>query len=868
MATIILLFLCGWFDWKTMKTDDFTVIYKDGYEWAAMHTLLNLHYYGGDVRAIVGDGLRNLPLVIEDVGAVSNGFANPIFYNIHIFTRPQDFSYRLEGVESWYRAVVLHEYTHMLHLSRARGFAGLLRNVFGSFLAPNLYSPGWITEGITVYSESQSTIYEGRLNDGFFDSYIGTRVHTGTMPSIVEATNTPLDFPAGTHYLYGGELFEFIAQKYGEDKFSEFFDSYGLYFWAPLSSILPFTGLDIAARKSFGKTWPELFAEWQQFEKSRFNRWEPAGLRITYRGWYVYSLAARDGMLYYVRYRPIKTDGFRVRNIVQLVEFNCRDDVERTIIPLSSVITTPLRLYDNKLYYTMPQLVGGYANIYYSGYGVEANLHEYDLDTGEDRIVLSDDIRSFCILKGGRIMYSRDRDGGFGSEIRLYDGNENSCIFETDMLIGELDATRAHTAVSARRDHENWNVYLLDFEAGDFVPVAATPWIEGGITLIGDTLLFTANYDEVYGIYMCDLKDGSLYRLTDGGYADRGVIVDTSLYFLGISEGGFDVYRTRFEPVSYERVVEEPSPKPDFEGMTLKVSDGGYGDVVKTLFPSIRLPLVLPLDDDLSEWAYGMLFVGGDATDENIYGGFIALNPGEEDIFFNSVWQSRFFSPVDVLLFYDYRNALEYSVAYPAVLNLEYGVSNLTLFMGGRIFEGTSRVEFEPGFATTMQYPQTTLSLRMSFPFERQAWASAINRGGQRLQFGWRQLLFSGECRFYSNAYVDRHNPDTASFYLRGYDQIESPRAVVLNIEYGRRLCKLRRGLWNPNIYFEDLFWTAFTDVALADDGTSYYSAGLELSLELRTGFGFLQLVPKFGAALTKEGEFRIFFGISPNIPF
>jgi len=864
----VLLLLIGWFDWKTLKTDDFTVIYKESHYWEAQHTLQNLYHYGGSAQGIIGGDLRNLPVVIEDVGAVSNGFANPIFHNAHVFTHPPGFSYHLEGIENWYRTVAIHEYAHILHLSRTKAVAGFLRTIFGSLFAPNIYSPGWITEGITVYCESQNTRYEGRLNDGFFDSYIGIRALEEAMPSIVEATNTPLDFPSGTYYLYGGELFDFIALKYGAEKFSEFFERYGSYFWAPLSAIFPFTGLDLAARKSFGKSWPQLFAEWRQYEHDRFIDWKPVGTSVTDRGWYVYSLVPGDSMLYYVRSSPVKVDGFYHRNIVQLIGLNCCEGTERKIASLNNVITTPLRFYDNKLYYTTPQFSDAYANVYYLGHGVVANLHEFDMDTGKDRVLFTDDIRSFCILRGGRILYSRDRAHGFGSELWVYDGNESSFLFDTDMLVGELDATRGHTAVVARSDFENWNIYLLDFEAGRFVPVATTPWIESSISLIGDSLLFTANYDKTYGIYMCDLTNGNLYQLTDAGYADRGVIVDTMLYFISMSEQGFDIYRSACRPVNYERVVEEPSPKPDFDDARLAISHGGYGDVAKTLLPSIRLPLVLPTEDDYSEWAYGFLLLGGDATDENIYGGFVALDSGEQDMFFNFLWQSRFFSPLDVFLFYHYRNTVDYTIAYPAYLNLEYGISNLTLFMDGRIFEGGKRLEFAPGFAVTMQYPYTTLSVRISFPFERQAWGSDINRGGQRLQLGLRHLLLDGELRFYSRAYVDRHNPDIPSFSLRGYDEIESARALVLNAEYGRRLAKIRAGLWNPNIYFEDLFWTVFTDFAWADDGTTFYSAGIELRIETKTGFGFVQLAPKVGVALTKTDEFKVFFAISPKLPF
>jgi len=868
MVTMAVLFFYGWLDWKTLKTDDFTIIYKDGYRWEALHTLQNLHYYQDSVRALLGDSVRNLPVVIEDVGALSNGFANPVFHNVHIFTRPPDFAYRLEGIESWYRTVAVHEYAHILHMSRTGGPAGFLTSVFGSLFAPNIYSPGWITEGITVYSESRNTRYEGRLNDGFFDSYIGARVHGKNVPSIIEATNAPFDFPFGTYYLYGGEFFDFLANRYGEEKFSAFFSRYGSYFWSPLSAILPFTGIDIAARKVFGRSWPRLFAEWQAYEEHRYRDWQPAGIPVTGQGWYVYSLVQKDNYLYYVRYRPVKVDGFHYRGVVQLVKFDCRGGSERILASLSSANTSPLRLHGNKIYYTTQQFKNGYANVYLHGYGVVADLHERDLLTGNDRIVLTDDIRSFCVEYGDRILYSRDRAHGFGSEMWIYDGHDSRFLFETDMLVGELVATREHTAVVARHNYENWNVYLLDYEAMDFVPVITTPWIEGSIALNGDSLFFTANYGGTYSIYMCDLTDRTFYRLTNNGYADWGVRIDTALYFLSMSVDGFDIYASGFKPVAFEPSEETPSRKPDFEEMPLMIEQGGYGDILQTFIPSFRVPLVLPTSDDLSTWAYGLLFVGGDATDENLYGGFIAHDSQEQDMIFNMLWQSRFFSPLDILVIYDYKNSLDYTLACPAYLNLGYGLSRLYLFLDGRVFEGTTRVEFAPGFGLGMEYPYTSVSVSWSFPFERQAYGSSINRSAQCLQVAIGQYLLGGELSLKSDAYVDQRNPEICSFSLRGYESIETPRALVTSLEYSHRLVELRRGAWNPNLYFEDLFWAVFVDFAWADDGTTYYSAGVELRLEAKTGFGFVQLVPKLGVAVNKSRESKVFLEISPEIPF
>ena len=864
---VVILTLCTWFNWKTLKTDDFTVIYKDDYRWEALHTLQNLEYYKDSVQRIVGDMQRTLPVVIEDVGALSNGFANPIFNNVHIFTHPPGFTYRMEGMESWYRTVAVHEYAHMLHLSKTRGLSRVLSNVFGSVFAPNLISPGWMIEGITVYCESQQSPYEGRLNDGFFDGYIGARVSDRTMPSIPDATNAPHDFPFGRYYLYGGEFFAFLGQRYGEEKFVEFFHRYGGYFWAPLSAVFPFAGLDIAARHTYGKTFPELFREWRAYENDRWAGWQPAGVKITDRGWYVYSLQEAKGRIYYVRYNPVKVDGFLGRSMTHIMEFDPSTSSERTLIALNSMVSAPLRYARGNLYYATREFDRGYANVYYSGFGVVSNLHEKNIAAGSDRILLTDDIRAFCILPDGRILYSRDKSHEFGSELWIYENGRSVMFFDSQLLVGELDANEEYVVAVARNDFENWNIYLLDLMDADLSPLISTDWVEGSVSLIDDAILYTANYGKAYSLYMYDLLANELYRLTEKGYAEHGVVVADTLYFKGMSRQGFDVYKTEFRPKPFRSIETERSEKPDLENMELEITEGGYFDVMKTLVPSVRVPFALPTRRDLSAWTYGLLFLGGDATDENIYGGIVYRDPDEEEMSFNMLWQSRLITPLDISFFYDYRNSFEYAITFPAFLSLEYGFSNLNLFLDGRIFDGLTRVEYTPGCAVRFEYPYTTLTVSCSFPYERQAWGSDIHRSAQRMALSIRQYLHGGECRFLGQAYVDRHNPEMPDFRVRGYDAIESRRAVILSTEYVHRLCRLRRGLWNPNIYIEDVYWLVFADYARTDEGYTHYSVGGELRLEVKTGFGFLRLVPRLGVAFTESKEVRVFFGISPSIP-
>ncbi|UCG92215.1 MAG: hypothetical protein JSV97_00465, partial [candidate division WOR-3 bacterium] len=827
----------------------------------------NLEYYRQEFVDLTGNDTRNIPVVIEDVGTMSNGLANPVFYNIHIFTYPPGFGSSLEGIESWYRLVSVHEYVHIAHLTKTTGFSKILTGLFGSLFQPNMYSPGWLTEGITVFGESQISPYEGRLNDGFFDSYIGTRVYEKKFPTIIEATNMALVFPFGGIYLYGGEFSHFLSERYGKERFSRFFHVYGSYFWSPLSAIFPFTGLDVAAKRVYGESFPVLFSEWRLFEENRFSHWRPTGTRVTQKGWYLYSLTSHDGKLYYVRSEPLRLDGFSYKNLIRIIELDPSFGKERIIASLTSSITTPLRISDNTLYYTTFEFKRGMANVSYTGFGATSVLHKRDLTTGTDEILFTDDIRSFCVLPDGKVLYARDKVHEFGSQVWLYANENHELLWETDYLIGELQAHARGVVVVARHDFENWNIYYMEsFDDSQLVPLVETPWIEGSINLYDDCILFTANYDRVYSIYMYDMKQGKMYSLTQHGYADFGTIINDTLYFIGLSKDGFDIYETIAGPEEYHMRHSEPMPRPNLSTHTIQTQDGGYGEVLKTLFPVVRLPLVFPTDSTFEKWAYGLLFAGGDATNENMYAGYFAYDRQEDKPLFNLYWQSAFIPPVSASFFYDYDNSIDYAVSYPVFVRSHPGLSQLYLSLGGRSFEQFSRKEFIPGIGLRFNYPYTTIQASFSFPFERHAWGSTISRNSQEFNVGMKQILWDGELRLFVSGYSDRYNPDTPSVSIRGYDEVEAPRALVWRAEYSHHLVNLRKGLWNPNIYFEDLYATVFYDFSFVDPGDLYYSFGCEIKIETKIGFGFLNLLPTFGIVYTKDRKFKTFFNIYPRI--
>ncbi|MEO0225611.1 MAG: hypothetical protein ABIL05_01535, partial [candidate division WOR-3 bacterium] len=380
MILFISIAILNWFNWKTLKTENFTVFYKTGYEWEAWQALQNLEYYREKVVDLTGNRPGRTAIVIEDIGTMANGFANPVFRDIHLFIYPPAGG-ELDMTENWYRAVGIHEYTHLAHMRKTAGVMRFLSQTFGTIFQPNSYSPGWVIEGITVYTESQLSPYEGRLNDGFFDAYIACCADQGKLPSLGKATYTPLEFPyyAGS-YLFGGGFFEYLALKYGEDKFAQFFKTYGSCCMAPhLAVLFPITGIDAASYLVYGRSMVTLFNEWEKYEIMRYQGWKIEGRQLTRRGWYCRYLLSDGKHLYYVREYPKKTDARSIFYFSKIVAYDLKTGKEKVVADLTSSVSTPLKIRDGWLYYTTRELRYGYANLAQIGCGFESNLYRRNL---------------------------------------------------------------------------------------------------------------------------------------------------------------------------------------------------------------------------------------------------------------------------------------------------------------------------------------------------------------------------------------------------------------------------------------------------------------------------------------------------------
>jgi hypothetical protein len=551
------------------------------------------------------------------------------------------------------------------------------------------------------------------------------------------------------------------------------------------------------------------------------------------------------------------------------MEFDVRTQKERIIAMLTSPIATSIKVSDDYLYYATLEIKEA-ENVSQAGYGYTAVMHKTNLNTGRDALLFKDDIRNFCIMPDSSILYTKDRAHTFGSELWYYTDGTREKYAESDYLINELVTDGEQILSVARPSGANWSIYRIRIgEEQDsilFDPLIDSPYIEGALQLTGDSLYFTANYDEQYRTYLFDIQEKKLYQMTQNGFAFNPAVVGDSLYFLGLSHEGLDIFKmaARYEPYVLDNQKSTPMPALD----DVPFRRGNYFDIGKTLFPDFRLPLFYPADTTLTNWVFGMLLLGGDVTYENSYQAFIAYDQAQQSPVIQASATSLFFVPVTSALSYEYNESFTMGLSYPAFVSLNPGISRLAFSIGFRSHDGFSRKELRPGLSMRMQYPLTSVEFTCALPLERESWRSEIDRTAQYAGVQLRQMIFDGELRFKNILYNDPQEPDTPSIEIRGDTSLTAFRGWKSTVEYSHKLLNIRWGLWNPNIYIEDLFATTFFDYGLSSTGENIYSTGIELKLETKTGFGALQFVPAVGVALTKERDVVPYFRLGMGTIF
>ncbi len=206
-------------DWSTADSPHFRVHYRSTQRTQAEAVARAAERIWPQVTQALNWQVRGrTEIVVYNEFDVANGFTTPLPFNmIGVFLAPPDEGELLDN-NSWLDLLLVHEFTHAVHLDKVRGVPGVLQMIFGNvpWFIPNIFQPGWMLEGLATYQESKPELGQGRLKAPLFEAWLRAERKKGFI-SLRELNADGRTLPLNKQYLYGAYFYEFLARKYGAD---------------------------------------------------------------------------------------------------------------------------------------------------------------------------------------------------------------------------------------------------------------------------------------------------------------------------------------------------------------------------------------------------------------------------------------------------------------------------------------------------------------------------------------------------------------------------------------------------------------------------------------------------------------------------
>jgi hypothetical protein len=555
------------YDWRlrfrTIRTVHFDIHAHQGEETLARRLAAIVEDVRISMQPILGVPRGRVQVILVDQTDLSNGWANPFPYDaIEITAVPPPAETLIGNTDDWIRIAFTHEYTHILHLDRTRGWMDGVRHVFGRapFVFPNLFLPVWQIEGIATFEESQMT-HEGRVPAGDFRVIVDLAAHQRRFEPYDRASGGLIDWPGGNAaYAYGAYFHQYLADRYGAERIAQLADA--------TAGRLPFYGAP-AFKRVFGQPVGDL---WKGFRESREEAARSAGAtdavatRLTHDGFNVGAPRyGPDRTVYFLSADPhrfpslkaLSPDG-RIRSITTRALGN-RTSVQGDWLLFDQVERV--------------RSVAVYSDLYavHTGGGpvhrltVEARAGDPDLSPDGRRIACT-------VQVGGRralalLAFAPDRVTT--PEIIVDEA-------ETDFTGPRWSPDGRQLVVERRRRSGLYELVLVDVAARQVKPLvarASTRLVTPTWMADGRTVLFAANVDDrPFNIYAASLDEGAVRQVTDsiGGAEAPELSPDgQSFLYVGYTADGYDLFSVPIDRSAWQRTTWPIESKPAVQNHTV-----------------------------------------------------------------------------------------------------------------------------------------------------------------------------------------------------------------------------------------------------------------------------------------------------------
>ena len=583
--------------WRTLETPHFYVHFAEPYRRQAnLVAGVAEGVYPRITRMLSWEPRSRTHVVVLDSADFSNGFASPLPFNYAgIWLSPPDEGELLQNRE-WLELVMTHEFTHIVHLDKARGAPLGFRNVFGRIwpFFPNALQPDWVIEGLAVYSESDKARGYGRLEQSFFEGMMRAERERG-LRSLREVNAEGRGFPLNRDYLYGGYFFAFLRERYGEAAIARFIEDYS-------DNIIPFR-VHSNPVNSTGKPMDALWEDYHAWLRTRFGPSPGGGTaeegEVVLRAFSVTAPAlTADGSRWYVQ-----ADGYTRPRLMRQPRGGEPNEV-RQVESGTRLATGP----EGSLLVSQQDICGNY-NLLYDLYTVNArNDWRRVTRCGRDRFAAQ--------LDDGRFATIRVTSGE--AQVVLLDpaGAQAAVLYRAapgESLTG-LAAKGMAVVVTSLRDSQ-WSL----IEVSDGKPsVLVTDEAVKHSPRFGesaDQVYFIADYGKVFNVWSVERASKTLSRWTNArnGVREAGAPLGGELLLTTIEADGVALRSQRLPGEPFERRTPAPAvasaavPAP-IAGLT-GASESAYSPW-SSLRPRYWLPLAQVGD---GAFALGVATSGQDA---------------------------------------------------------------------------------------------------------------------------------------------------------------------------------------------------------------------------------------------------------------
>jgi hypothetical protein len=205
-------------DWFSADSQHFRVHYRAGHRAQAEAVAAAAEaVYPRVTEALQWQPRTRTEIVLYSEYDVANGFSTPLPYNfMGVFLSPPDEGELLSN-SAWLDLLLVHEFTHAVHLDKVRGAPRVLQTIFGNipWFIPNLFQPSWTVEGVAVFAESDPAFGKGRLKGPQFEAWLRAERARGFI-TLRELNADGRRLPLAKQYLYGAYFMEYVARVHGD----------------------------------------------------------------------------------------------------------------------------------------------------------------------------------------------------------------------------------------------------------------------------------------------------------------------------------------------------------------------------------------------------------------------------------------------------------------------------------------------------------------------------------------------------------------------------------------------------------------------------------------------------------------------------